>query len=59
MSRNLNHKNVLVFKFCKNKFERIIINKHYANGSLSKHLSGPTTLTWMQRLHICGGLRMP
>ncbi|KAJ0735860.1 putative protein kinase RLK-Pelle-CR4L family [Helianthus annuus] len=57
MSSDLNHKNIVsVFKICVNKGERIIINRHYANGSLSKHLSGPTFLTWMQRLHICVGV---
>ncbi|GJV04368.1 kinase-like domain, phloem protein 2-like protein [Tanacetum coccineum] len=29
------------------------IYKYEVNESLDKHLSGSTTLTWMQRLHIC------
>ncbi|KAJ9559394.1 hypothetical protein OSB04_014008 [Centaurea solstitialis] len=34
--------------------EKIIIYKYEVNGSLDKYLSG-STLTWMQRLHICVG----
>ncbi|KAD3337689.1 hypothetical protein E3N88_33209 [Mikania micrantha] len=46
--------NVSLFKF--NNFNEgtivCIINKHEANGSLDKHLSG-SALTWRQRLNIC------
>ncbi|XP_076956574.1 receptor-like protein kinase ANXUR1 [Bidens hawaiensis] len=58
ISKVLKHKNIAtVFKLSgtKDSFgeeELIIINMHGANGSLDKHLSG-STLTWMQRLHIC------
>lgn len=35
--------------------EKIIIYKYMVNRSLDKYLSG-STLTWMQRLHICVGV---
>ncbi|KAL8214579.1 hypothetical protein R6Q57_004028 [Mikania cordata] len=47
--------NVSLFKFNNFTSEGTIvfmINKHEANGSLDKHLSG-TALTWRQRLNIC------
>lgn len=54
MSKDIKHKNIVsIFKLAfKDDDEHFIINKHEANGSLEKHLSG-STLTWIQRLHIC------
>ncbi|KAK1413627.1 hypothetical protein QVD17_35403 [Tagetes erecta] len=51
--RFLKHKNIVpIYYIFAHKDVRFIVTKHEANGSLKKHLSGPT-LTWMQRLHIC------
>ncbi|GJS87094.1 kinase-like domain-containing protein [Tanacetum coccineum] len=36
--------------------EVIIVTKYEVNGSLDKHLSDPTTLTWIRRLRICVGV---
>ncbi|MFS7990783.1 putative protein kinase RLK-Pelle-LRR-I-1 family [Helianthus anomalus] len=56
ISRFLKHKNIVsTYKVSRKGEYGIIINMHEANGSLNKHLSGPT-LTWMQRLHICVGV---
>ncbi|KAM0002058.1 putative protein kinase RLK-Pelle-CrRLK1L-1 family [Helianthus debilis subsp. tardiflorus] len=52
-SKSIKHKNIAsVFKYTGKNDEVFIINKHEVNGSLEKHLSGPT-LTWRRRLHIC------
>ncbi|GKA12674.1 kinase-like domain-containing protein [Tanacetum coccineum] len=50
MSKDIKHKNIVsIFKCWYTDF---IISKHEANESLDKYLSG-STLTWIQRLHIC------
>ncbi|GJU89133.1 kinase-like domain-containing protein [Tanacetum coccineum] len=38
------------------KHEDIMATKYEVNGSLDKHLSDPTTLTWIRRLRICLGV---
>ncbi|PWA37508.1 protein kinase-like domain-containing protein [Artemisia annua] len=38
------------------KHEAIVVTKYEVNGSLDKHLSDPTTLTWIRRLRICLGV---
>ncbi|KAM0065844.1 putative protein kinase RLK-Pelle-L-LEC family [Helianthus debilis subsp. tardiflorus] len=57
ITKNIHHKNILsIYKITYMKDGMLIINKEEANGSLEKHLSDPTTLTWMRRLHICVGV---
>ncbi|KAJ0799940.1 putative protein kinase RLK-Pelle-L-LEC family [Helianthus annuus] len=51
---HLKHRNIVsIVGFCDENDEMMIIMEHAVNGSLEKHLSDPTTLTWSQRLHIC------
>ncbi|PWA62258.1 protein kinase-like domain-containing protein [Artemisia annua] len=38
------------------KHEGIMVTKYEVNGSLDKHLSDPTTLTWIRRLRIYLGV---
>ncbi|KAF5812811.1 putative protein kinase RLK-Pelle-CrRLK1L-1 family [Helianthus annuus] len=53
---HLKHRNIVsIVGFCDENDEMMIIMEHAVNGSLEKHLSDPTTLTWSQRLHICVG----
>nr|XP_043629857.1 receptor-like protein kinase FERONIA [Erigeron canadensis] len=56
MLKDLRHKNIVpIYKITRSKHAKVIINKHEANGSLNKHLDS-STLSWMQRLHICVGI---
>nr|XP_043608996.1 uncharacterized protein LOC122580917 [Erigeron canadensis] len=57
MLKDLKHENVVpTFKICGTADTLVIINKHEVNESLDKHLSNSSTLSWMQRLHICVGI---
>ncbi|XP_071712446.1 uncharacterized protein [Rutidosis leptorrhynchoides] len=47
---------VSMIGFCDEQNEKIIINKHYKRGSLSRYISDPASLKWEQRLDIANEL---
>ncbi|KAL7618480.1 hypothetical protein Lser_V15G01733 [Lactuca serriola] len=57
MLSTLKHENLVsIIGFCDENEEKIVINKHDANGSLDQYLRDPATLTWTRRLEICVGM---
>ncbi|GJS03979.1 kinase-like domain, phloem protein 2-like protein [Tanacetum coccineum] len=57
MLSSLKHKNLVsLIGFCDENDEKIIIIRRENMGSLEKHLSDSTRLTWVRRLEICVGL---
>ncbi|KAJ0876903.1 putative protein kinase RLK-Pelle-CrRLK1L-1 family [Helianthus annuus] len=57
MLASLKHPNLVsIVGFCDERYEKIIVNKFEAKGSLDQYLSDPIKLPWTQRLHICLGI---